>query len=484
MAETLESVNPSLAREWHPTLNDTLSPADVAPKSHKIVWWLGKCGHHWDSSVDKRAAGEGCPICRNLRIVEGVNDLATVRPSLAAEWNFERNKHLTLRNGNPISPQNVGVGYAKKIWWLGECGHEWETSVASRALGRGCRYCKGGDVLEGFNDLATLRPDIASSWDHKANGELTPTKIRSGSSKKVFWLCPFGHSFPASVQGRASGRGCGVCRNLDIRPGVNDLATLRPDIAVEWDHQKNLGLSTLRKTVLNPQTVSPESNIKVWWLCPLGHSYDSLIKNRCSRGLGCRICSGAELLIGFNDLATRHPDLAKEFHPTKNGSATPSQIHGGQPIDYWWLGKCGHEWVARLSNRASRDSGCPECALGGYKSTQPGLIYFISNDARGAFKIGITNPGAKNDRLKGFRKDGWKVITTINDSDGRLILNLETLLLHWIRKELKLPAHLDKTSVGAMNGASETFGSDLVSKEAIVQKLESEYNSLKSASKA
>jgi hypothetical protein len=186
--------------------------------------------------------------------------------------------------------------------------------------------------------------------------------------------------------------------------------------------------------------------------------------------------------VGFNDLASRHPELAKEFHPTRNGDILPSQILAGQPKDYWWLGKCGHEWEARLTNRASRDSGCPECSTTGYKSSLPGLLYFIENETLGSFKIGITNPSAKNDRLKGFKNEGWTVHFTINDEDGRLILRLETLLLSWIRKDLKLPIHLAKRSVKSMRGSSETFANGLVETVTVIKAIKLNYKILKAKS--
>ena len=34
------------------------------PGSGKKVWWLGKCGHEWQATPNKRCMGnKGCPIC-------------------------------------------------------------------------------------------------------------------------------------------------------------------------------------------------------------------------------------------------------------------------------------------------------------------------------------------------------------------------------------------------------------------------------------
>lgn len=76
---------------------------------------------------------------------------------------------------------------------------------------------------------------------------------------------------------------------------------------------------------------------------------------------GCPVCSGHRVLIGFNDLATTRPDLAHEWHPSKNGRLTPECVTAGTGKDVWRLGACGHEWRATANNRTNRGSGCPQC---------------------------------------------------------------------------------------------------------------------------
>jgi len=451
----LTESNPELCREWHPTLNGDLTPYKVSAGSNKKVWWLGKCGHTWDSVIYERAKGGGCPFCSNRRVLSGFNDLATKFPNLAKEW------HPTLNEN--LLPSEVLYGSSSKAWWLGKCGHTWEAQIRSRIDGRGCRYCSGNEVLKGFNDLATKFPDIVSQWDYSKNETQTPETITSGSKVKYWWVCPKGHSWLASVDKRTSGRGCGVCRNLTFVPGINDLATIRPDIASQWDYSKNGDLT--------PQMVGAGSEIKVWWICPEGHSFDSNIDSRCRDNKGCRICSGRELLIGFNDLATRHPELSREWHPTKNGNLTPGTIHGGAPKLYWWLGECGHEWRALLTNRAL-GAGCPKCSPGGYNSVDPGILYFIHNPQLLAFKVGITNPGSKNDRLSNFKRKGWNVISTWENNSGRLILETETKFFIWLRQELGIPQLLDKSSIGTPQGASETFSDSILTRAEVVAKIE------------
>lgn len=379
--------------------------------------------------------------------------LSTSRPDLAGQW------HSSL-NGL-ISPDEVSAGSNKKVWWFGTCGHEWQATVHSRASGRGCPFCSGNAVLAGFNDLTTKFPEIASQWDFEVNGDSRPEHFTAGSKRKFFWICPLGHSWLASIDKRVSGRGCSICRNLTFVQGINDLGTLRPDIALQWDEERNGDLK--------PSQVGIGSEIKVWWLCALGHSFDSNIDSRCRDGKGCRICAGRALLIGFNDLATKHPELAQEFHPSKNGDLRPDAIHSGQPKKYWWLGTCGHEWQASLTYRVSRLAGCPQCSPGGYTTSQEGIIYFLANDSLRAFKIGITNLASKNDRLQGFCKLGWRIVFSYKDADGRVPLEMETSLFRWLRQDLRLPIYLTKADMGNLNGSSETFSMDSISESEILE---------------
>ena len=77
--------------------------------------------------------------------------MATLEPLLVKQWSKK----------NKIKPTEVSIGSHKKVIWRCEKGHEWEAAVKSRTINRtGCPYCSHNKVLAGFNDLATLLPDI------------------------------------------------------------------------------------------------------------------------------------------------------------------------------------------------------------------------------------------------------------------------------------------------------------------------------------
>ena len=133
------------------------------------------CGHEWETSVKARSKGEKCPICSGARVIEGINDLATLKPLLAQEWSKK----------NKLKPTEVSVASHKKIIWKCKHGHEWEASVKSRTVnGTGCPYCSHNKVLAGFNDLASQYPDIAAEWSDR-NLPLLPTMVTAFANSKV-----------------------------------------------------------------------------------------------------------------------------------------------------------------------------------------------------------------------------------------------------------------------------------------------------------
>ena len=172
---------------------------------------------------------------------------------LMTEYNFDKNNNLNL--------DALTLGSDKKIWWICKNKHEWEASIGSRyRTGCGCPYCSNKKVLEGYNDLTTTNPSIAKEWNFKRNS-LLPTEIQSGSNKKVWWVCPKGHEYEASILNRTKNNGtkCPVCCNQKVLKGYNDLETLNPNLAVEFDVSKNNG-KTASDFALN-------SGKKVWWKC-------------------------------------------------------------------------------------------------------------------------------------------------------------------------------------------------------------------------
>ncbi len=307
----LSVTHPELAAQWHPTRNGDLTPAGVTAGSGRMVWWQCPRGHEWDDSPGHRTGrGSGCAVCAGKRIQIGVNDLASTHPAIAEQWHH-------ARNGN-LLPTGVTAGSSKRFWWIDEFGHEWEAQVNNRANGTGCPYCASRLVLAGFNDLASNRPDIAAEWHPARNGDLRPDAIAPQSNRKVWFRCHDGHEWLSTVNNRTTlGQGCPVCAGQKVLPGFNDLATTNPVLAAQWHPTRNAPLT--------PHDVFHSTAKRFWWVDVLGHEWEASANER-TNGSNCPYCCGQRVLVGFNDLATRMPELAAEWHPVKNGARTPQMV--------------------------------------------------------------------------------------------------------------------------------------------------------------
>ena len=102
----------------------------------------------------------------------------------------------------------------KKAWWICEKGHEWEAVIGSRISGVGCPYCANKKVLKGYNDLATIDPELAKEWHPSKNGSLTAADVTPASGVKVWWICPYGHEYQTQVCSRKAGSGCPKCSDM------------------------------------------------------------------------------------------------------------------------------------------------------------------------------------------------------------------------------------------------------------------------------
>ena len=125
------------------------------------------------------------------------------------------------------------------------------------------------------------------------------------------------------------------CGDRKVLKGYNDLRTTHPEIAREWNKERNGDLK--------PTNVITSSNKRVWWKCKEGHEWSGLIVNRARRGKadpGCPYCSGRKVLAGFNDLAATHPGIAAMWHPRMNRRLEPAGVQAVSRKLAWWRGEC------------------------------------------------------------------------------------------------------------------------------------------------
>ena len=279
------------------------------------------------------------------RVKPGVNDLASNAPELASQWDMEKNGDLT--------PDKVTRYSHRKVWWLCGIGHSWCASVNNRYQGQNCPICSGQKVLSGFNDLKTTNPELAKEWNYDKNECLLPTEVTAGSLKKVWWKCKHEHEWKAVIFSRKYGVGCPYCSGHLAIKGKNDLKTIKPDLIKEWDFEKNQRISPEQLTVYSGKTV--------WWKCLNGHSWKARVYSR-SKGSGCPYCAGLKVCSGFNDLASKYPELVSEWDIEKNAPLKPEDVACMTHRHVWWLDAFGHSWKASIAERTAHRTGCPYCA--------------------------------------------------------------------------------------------------------------------------
>ncbi len=350
VSKTFNPLDKKLLLQLDPNLNQGIDPKTIAAYSGKKYWWLCDNGHSFSATASHRTQGSGCSYCSGKQLLFGFNDLATADPDIAAQW------HPT-KNGD-LLPTEVIKSSKRKVWWQCEKGHEWENTILSRTYYKtGCLVCNNRILLAGFNDIETTHPHIAKKWVHDLNKNLKPNQITKGYAKKVWLYCDNNHEVNVLISNCLEKINCVYCSGKKVLEGYNDIATTHPFLIKFWHPDLN-------KTI-NPNTVTRGYGKKAWWTCINGHEYESLISNRINVGDRCSYCDGQKLITGENDLATRNPTLAKQWHPTLNNNLTPKLLTQGSNRKVWWLcSNCGEAWQAIVANRVQKPTnrGCPTCA--------------------------------------------------------------------------------------------------------------------------
>ncbi len=425
----LSTTHPEIAAEWDYELNDGLLPTGFTRGAEKKVWWRCNEGHSWKARIadrcKKNGSATGCSQCNSVNSAKKVleklnvdtsnievlqNNITITHPELSAEW------HPTKNEGLRIS--DVSYGSIKKVWWKCSQGHEWQAPVYSRTSENknGCPICSkhtgtsfseqavlfyiskifdladGRVIINGTEaDIFIPTLNLAIEYDgvyyHKdimrdiKKNELLKDvnliRIREAGlpiiedfNCKNFQLTKnnpseLGLVIEDVIKHIRSSYELSPCEietinnmHIDVvldtssimsqyivSKKKNSLLEKRPDLAFEWHPTKNGDLT--------PDKVTCGSNTKVFWMCEKGHEWDSSINNRV-KGCGCRICGNKELLVGFNDLATMYPEVAEQWHPTKNGNITPNAILCGGKDKYWWIDHKGKESFSSVDSRTRK----------------------------------------------------------------------------------------------------------------------------------
>lgn len=299
-----------------------------------------------------------------------IPDFATQHPELLSSWDYKK---------NTVNPSSIPSSYSKSIFWVCSKGHSWKTSISNRIKQGGCPYCRGRKIWPGFNDLATLYPDLLREWDYQKN-TVKPDTVAPANAKKYWWLCPKGHSYEAAVSSRTRLKtGCPYCANQKLLKGFNDFETLYPDLALEWDYEKNEGKK--------PSDYISGSETYAWWKCRKGHSWHTMISTRVS-GTGCPTCA--------KEYKTSVPEQAVFYYCSKYYSDAVNRYQpdwlGRSELDVYIPSLCtaieydGRVWHKDVEKDIQKNKLCTENGIRVLRIREPGLQLF-NEDCIGFEKI-------------------------------------------------------------------------------------------------
>lgn len=173
------------------------------------------------------------------------------------------------------------------------------------------------------------------------------------------------------------------------------------------------------------------------------------LQNSLGQTLGCAVCSGHQVEIGFNDLATTHPELAKEAVGWDPSTVTA----GSSATKKKW--KClseGHIWETSVAQRTD-GHGCPTCSVTGFDPNKDSYFYYLEHETWGMLQIGITND--PKSRIASHERQGWTLLDVRGPMDGHLTRDWETNSLRYLRS---LGVTLGPANIaGKFDGYSESW---------------------------
>jgi len=416
--KTIKVLFPELVKQWHPTKNADLKPEHFSKSSNKKIWWFCSNGHEWKTGIAQRTMGQNCPKCSfqsskpEFRIL---SELETLFKKVDSRYKFKKAEIDVF-----IQDINVGIEYdgsyyhknkesrdRKKNKFLNKHSiklirvrkiplkkldnydvivqqDELNKKDLNRIVNSIYNFCnKEQKILinkylkhksfinnKSYNkylsyfpapipqkSLASFNNKFVKEWNYKKNYPLKPEFFSRGSASKVWWLCSKGHEWEMPIKSRTKNnkeQNCPYCSGHRIDE-KNNLKFLMPSLVKEWHPVKN--------DHLKPEQFSKSSNEKVWWLCSNGHEWKTGINNRYN-GTNCPYCFKSKIkftrVSSTNNFKVLMPNLAKEWHPTKNNNLKPEQVPKYSSIKVWWLCSKGHEWKTKIRYR-STGNNCPDC---------------------------------------------------------------------------------------------------------------------------
>ena len=122
-----------------------------------------------------------------------------------------------------------------------------------------------------------------------------------------------------------------------------------------WDYERNKGL--------DPKKITCGSEIKVYWKCENGHSWESKVNTKASKySLPCPFCDRKKN-TGRRELVFQNRKLMKCWDYEKNKEISPKSITACSCKEVYWKCPNGHSWKDTVRNKSRKGALlCPFCA--------------------------------------------------------------------------------------------------------------------------
>jgi hypothetical protein len=336
---------PEISKQWHPIKNGDLKPEDVLVKSGKRVWWQCDKGHEWETRVEKRTRGTGCPFCDNKTSKPEMRIYAELKTIFDVVMHRHKIDNIELDIFLP--DLKLGIEYDGSYFHKDRLQNDVEKNSKLLKLGvkvfriraHPLQKINKSDIVVKDDNLTKKTLNIIVE-NILSIGLLEPTKkineylIRSQFADEDYFNLLLSY-FPNPLPSRS-------------------LQEIFPEISKQWHPAKNNNLQ--------PNNFSYASDMKVWWKCSKGsdHEWEATIANRTNRNSGCPFCAG-QRADENNNIKTQFPKISKQWHPIKNGDLKPENVTRGSGKKVWWQCKMGHEWSRTVKDSISQSSRCPIC---------------------------------------------------------------------------------------------------------------------------
>lgn len=407
--KSLAITHPYLINEWVECENPDITPYNCTASSKYKVKWKCNNGHVWDARIKNRANGSKCIYCVGQKTIKGQNDLSTLYPELAEQWDYEKNNGLLPYDFLPYSN--------KKIWWKCKLGHSWDATIGHRVNGTGCPKCysQNGtsfpeqaicfylskcfqvDNRKSINgcevDIYIEKFKIGFEYDgiyfHSSDKAIKKEKNKNvllekegvtlyrikesvadlfDVDKRIIYVktdrnylyieriisiiskilkCDFGEINILKDK-------INIYNNFVQGIKENSIAYKYPELVKEWNYDKNMNLK--------PDFFTTGSTIKVWWKCKNCNSeYQATINHRVN-GSGCPYCVGKKINES-NNLAIKYPNLKKYWDNEKNKNLKMTDLYFSSRKKVWWKCPiCKQSFLSPIYSRIRANSNyCPNC---------------------------------------------------------------------------------------------------------------------------